>query len=315
MRPKRPGFERANLPGRSWYLATSSIIMKERTKLRRRNLGHLALLFALSLALTAGCARRPESGTGPTTKPVTQAEKASLMVFSGAANTPPLTELAKDFEGKANCRVDVTFAGSGTLLNQIDLEKVGDVYVPGSDDFMEKAKQKGAVDPGTEKLVAWLVPTINVAKGNPKGVKELKDLAKPGVRVCIADAKAVCLGGVAEEILKKAGLQESVKKNVATYALSCEEVENLVETGEVDAAIGWDVFDQWAPEKIENVPIPKELAQRRYIPAAVVTYSKQKELAQQFVDFVSSEEGNSVYSKHGYTIPQAGETPPTTLGH
>jgi molybdate transport system substrate-binding protein len=236
------------------------------------------------------------------------------MVFAGAANKPPLTELAKSFEEKSNCKVDVTFAGSGTLLNQIDLEKTGDVYIPGSDDFMEKAKQKKAVDAGSEKLVAWLVPSINVVKGNPKKIKKVEDLAKPGLKVCLADAKAVCLGVVADQILGKVGILEAVKKNVVTYALSCEEVENRVETGEVDAAIGWEVFAKWAPEKIENVPISADLAPRRYISAAVVSYSKQKELAQQFVDFISSEQGNTTYSKHGYTIPQPKEASPPTLG-
>lgn len=282
--------------------------------MRRKHLEYVGLIVAVFLALAAGCGRKPEAGA-PTRQPVSKAEKASLMVFAGAANKPPLTELAEAFQAKANSRVDVTFGGSGTLLTQIDQEKVGDVYIPGSDDFMQKAKQKGAVDPGTEKLVAWLVPTINVAKGNPKGIKGLKDLAKKGTKVCIADAKAVCLGVVAEDMLKKAGLTESVKKNVVTYALSCEEVENRVETGEVDAAIGWDVFAEWAPEKIENVAIPKELAPRRYVSAAVVSYSKDKALAQKFVDFVSSEEGNAIYSKHGYTVPQPGEAAPATLGH
>ena len=151
-------------------------------------------------------------------------------------------------------------------------------------------------------------------KGNPKGVKELKDLAKPGVKVCIADAKAVCLGVVAEEMLKEAGLEEQVKKNVVTYALSCEETANRIETGEVDAAIGWDVFGKWSPEKIEVVDLPEKLAKRRYIPAAVITYCKQKDLARQFVDFLASEEGNAIYSKHGYTIPKVGEALPPTLG-
>lgn len=278
----------------------------------RDNLLRIGFLLSIFVALAVGCARKSGTGVTPASAPPAKVEKASLMVFAGAANKPPLTELCQDFEKANNCVVNVTFAGSGMLLTQITTEKVGDVYVPGSDDFMQKGKEKGAIDAASERLVAWLVPVINVAKGNPKGIKGLEDLAKPGVKVCLADAKAVCLGAVADQILQAAGLEERVKKNVVTYALSCEEVENRVETGEVDAAIGWDVFDHWAPEKIENVPIPK--VARRYISAAVVAFSSQKELAQKFVDFVSSSQGNAVYSKYGYTVPVSGEAVPANLG-
>jgi len=279
-----------------------------------KNLRYLGLLVYVFLLFAAGCARETETSGGSASKPTPKGAKAALMVFAGAANKPPLTEAIQAFEKKSNCKVEVTFAGSGTLLTQITTEKVGDVYIPGSDDFMQKAKEKGAIDVPSERLVAWLVPTINVAKDNPKGIRGLEDLAKPGVKVCIADAKAVCLGAVAEEILSEAGLLNAVKKNVVTYALSCEEVENRVETGEVDAAIGWNVFEHWAPDKIENVTIPENLAGRRYISAAVVAFSKDKQLAQQFVDFVGSDEGHSVYSEKGYTVPVAGEESPATLG-
>ena len=104
----------------------------------------LALLFSVSLVLAAGCAREtePTTGSGPT--PTPRAEKTTLMVFAGAANTPALTELCQLFEKRADCRVDDTFAGSGIVLTQITQEKIGDVYVPGSDDFMERAKEQGS---------------------------------------------------------------------------------------------------------------------------------------------------------------------------
>ena len=79
----------------------------------------LALLFSVSLVLAAGCAREtePTTGSGPT--PTPRAEKTTLMVFAGAANTPALTELCQLFEKRADCRVDDTFAGSGIVLTQI----------------------------------------------------------------------------------------------------------------------------------------------------------------------------------------------------
>jgi molybdate transport system substrate-binding protein len=196
----------------------------------------------------------------------------------------------------------MTFGGSGTLLQQMTLEKTGDIYMPGSDDYMEKAEAKEAVVPETRAIVAYLVPVICVQKGNPKGIKGVADLAKPGVTVGLAEPGAVCLGDVSAEILESAGLLGAVRKNVITYAKSCEQTQQLVQLGEVDAVIGWDAFQQWAPDKIEVVPIPLKYARPRNIPVAVSVHSKQRGAAQGFIYFLTSAEGKAIFSKHGYSV-------------
>jgi molybdate transport system substrate-binding protein len=202
--------------------------------------------------------------------------------------------------------VDISFGGSGTLLNQMTLEETGDIYMPGSDDYMDRAEEKKAVDPETRSIVAYLVPAVCVQKGNPKGIHSLEDLARPGMIVGLAEAGAVCLGDVADEILRNAGLEAQVKKNVITYAKSCDQTQQLVQLGEVDAVIGWDVFRHWAPEDIDIVPIAPKYLRVRNIPAAIAVYSKHRREAQRFIDFLTSEEGKAIFSRHGYsvTMPQ-----------
>ena len=75
----------------------------------------------------------------------------SLMVFAGAASKPPTEEAAKAFEAKTGVKVDVIFGGSGYVLSQMMLGKKGDIYFPGSSDYMELAKKKDVVFPETEK--------------------------------------------------------------------------------------------------------------------------------------------------------------------
>ena len=75
----------------------------------------------------------------------------SLMVFAGAASKPPTEEAAKAFEAKTGVKVDVIFGGSGYVLSQMMLGKKGDIYFPGSSDYMELAKKKEVVFPETEK--------------------------------------------------------------------------------------------------------------------------------------------------------------------
>lgn len=233
-----------------------------------------------------------------------------LMVFAGAATVPPTTEVAKAYEKKTGVKVDVVFGGSGVVLSQMRLGKQGDLYFPGSSDYMEIAKREGDVFPETERVIVYVVPAINVQKGNPHNVRTLKDLTKPGLRVAIANPEGVCVGAYAVEIFEKeftpaekAGFQ----KNLANYTGSCEQTATAISLKMADAVIGWSVFEHWDPERIATVALPKEIIPRiGYIPIAIAKVTKQRELAQQFIDFVTGPEGQAIYAKYQYfATPEA----------
>ena len=228
----------------------------------------------------------------------------SLIIFAGAASKPPLEELAKAFEKKTGTKVELVFGGSGFVLSQMILTKKGDIFFPGSSDYMELAKNKGVVLPETEKKVVYLVPAINVQKGNPKKIKSLKDLAKPGIKLAIANPEGVCVGLYAVEIIEKNLTEQeklSLKKNIINYTESCEKTATIVSLKAVDAVIGWEVFQYWDPKRIETIPLKSsEIIRIGYIPIAISKFSKNKQLAQYFIDFVLSKEGKIIFKKYNY---------------
>ncbi|TRZ91061.1 molybdate ABC transporter substrate-binding protein [bacterium] len=228
----------------------------------------------------------------------------SLLVFAGAASKPPTEEAAKVFEKKTGVKVDIVFGGSGFVLSQMMLAKKGDIYFPGSSDFMEIARKKGAVVAETEQKVVYLVQAINVQKGNPKGILNLRDLTRPEVRVAIANPEGVCVGLYAVETIEKefsAAEKAAFKRNLVNYTESCEKTATAISLKTVDAVIGWSVFQYWDPARIETVPLKKsEISRIGYIPVAVASYSNNKARARQFIDFLLSEEGKAIYRKYHY---------------
>ncbi|UOD35517.1 molybdate ABC transporter substrate-binding protein [Deferribacteraceae bacterium V6Fe1] len=227
-----------------------------------------------------------------------------LLIFAGAASKPPTEEVAKLFSEKYDVKVETIFGGSGYVLSQMILGKTGDLYFPGSSDFMEVAKRKGVVFPETEKYVVYLVNAINVQKGNPKNIKTLKDLTKPGLKVAIANPEGVCVGTYAVEIIEKNFTEEEkrqFRKNLINYTGSCEKTATAISLKAADAVIGWRVFEYWDPERIETIPLKKEEVSRiGYIPIAISKFTKNRELAQKFIDFLDTEEAKSVYRKYKY---------------
>ena len=234
------------------------------------------------------------------------AQEQNLMVFAGAASKPPLEEAAKAFEKKTGVKVDLIFGGSGIVLSQMILTKKGDIYFPGSSDYMELAKEKKVVYPETERIVVYLVPAINVPRGNPKNIKSLKDLAKPGVRVAIANPDGVCVGGYAVEIIEKNFTPKEkaqFRKNLVNYLESCEKTATAVALGTVDAVVGWEVFEHWDPQRIQTIKLkPSEIVRIGYIPIAVSKFTQSRELAEKFINFILSDEGKAIFRKYGYLM-------------
>jgi molybdate transport system substrate-binding protein len=236
-------------------------------------------------------------------------DKHRIQVFAGAASKPATEEAAAAFTKATGIAVDLVFGGSGFVLSQMKLAKQGDVYFPGSSDFMELAKREGLVIPETETIVAYLVPAINVPRGNPKQIVGLKDLLRPGLRVAIADPESVCLGLYAVEIVEKnlsAQELEAFRRNLVNYTGSCEKTAAAVALRQVDAVLGWRVFEYWDPERIETVPLdPREIVRIGYLPAAVSRFSQQPEFARRFIDFLASPEGQEIFRQfHYFTTPE-----------
>jgi molybdate transport system substrate-binding protein len=252
----------------------------------------IALMGLLLVLPFSGCAQE-------------QMEK-SLTAFCGSASKPPMEEIGAAFEKETGIRVYFNFGGSGTVLSQMKIAKSGDLYIPGSPDYMVTAEKNGVIEAETVKIVAYLIPAIDVQKGNPKNIHSLSDLAKPGLKLGIGNPETVCVGLYAIELLEYNKLLRDVGKNVVTYAESCDKTATLIALKAVDAVIGWEVFARWHPDAIEAVFLkPGQIPRLAYIPAAVSTFTRDKKSAQRFLDFLVSPQAKEILKKWGYNTTEA----------
>ncbi len=228
-------------------------------------------------------------------------QEQSITVFCGSASKPAMEKIARIFEKETNIKVNLIFGGSGTLLSQIELSKQGEIYVPGSPDYIEIGKSKKLLIEDSDRSVSYLVPAIITPKGNPANIQSLEDLTKPGIRVGIGNPETVCLGLYSIELLEKNGLMEKVMGNVVTFGASCSKTANLAAMNQLDAILGWRVFHHWNPDRMDVVSIsPEKIPRISYIPISVPIYTKNISLSNRFIDFVLSPKGQSVYEQLGY---------------
>jgi molybdate transport system substrate-binding protein len=235
-----------------------------------------------------------------------QSSAKEILVFAGSASKPATEEATKIFQEKTGITVKTVFGGSGFVLSQMKLSKKGDVYFPGSSDFMELAKREEQVLRESERVVVYLVPAINVQKGNPKRIRSLEDLTKEGTRVAIANPEMVCVGTYAVEIVEKNFTpleKEKFKKNLVNYTESCEKTATAISLKAVDAVVGWRVFQYWDPERIETILLsPEAISRVGYLPVAISKYTGDNTTAQKFIDFLLSDQGKAVFRKYHYLM-------------
>jgi molybdate transport system substrate-binding protein len=143
-----------------------------------------------------------------------------------------------------------------------------------------------------------------VPKGNPLGIRTLKDLTRPGLRVAIANPETVCVGVYAVEIIEKeftAAEKAAFKRNLINYTESCEKTATAISLKMADAVIGWTVFEHWDSERIETVWLPAaQIPRIGYIPIAISKFTKNNKAAQEFIDFLTGPEGRKIYAHHNY---------------
>ena len=252
-----------------------------------------ALIFCVLLTILvpfAGCAK---------------GNPGEITAFVGSASKPAMEEAAQAFEKETGIKVYLNFGGSGTMLSQMKISRSGDLYIPGSPDYMIIAERDGVVDPETVRIISYLVPAILVQKGNPKNISTLADLTKSGIEVGIGNPEAVCIGLYAVEVLDDNKLLEEVGNNTITYAESCSKLASLISLNSIDAVLGWRVFSYWRPDKIDVVYFsPEQVSRLAYIPAAISKSTENRESAGKFIEFLVSLQGQRIFSKWGYIVTE-----------
>jgi len=224
----------------------------------------------------------------------------TLHLYCGAGLRPAVAEAIEAFQKETGATVRTDYAGSGTLLSNIRASKRGDLYMPGEADYLDRAEKFGLI--ASRRDVCFFIPVILVAKGNPKAIKSLGDLARPGLRLGLGNPDACAVGQVSVSLFKKNSIElDAIKKNTKVETLTVNELGIQVKLGQLDAAVVWDATAAYYADSAEAVPIPPAQNIVSRVPIGILNTASDRALAQRFVDFLASEAGQAVFSKHHYT--------------
>lgn len=262
--------------------------------LKGNRMKRLILTATLTAAfLFTGCGRRELAEE--------QTEEKELLLYCGAGIRPPIAELTETFRREHGVKIVTDYAGSEVLISKIKLTRQGDLYMPGDRHYVQQAAKEGMIH--SSKNVCYFVPTILVQKGNPKEIQSLEDLLKPGLKLGLGDVKACAIGRKTRQIFAKNNIQwNEVEKNLKFQSQTVNELGMQIQANSLDAVIVWDAIARYYNKYGQEVPIPAKRNVISTVDIGILTFTKNRTLAETFVEFTTSDRGQTIFKKHIYTV-------------
>lgn len=303
------------------------------------------LMLLLFLAVLVGCgaaAEGDQAGTGAATGSTSTAPAASSGAAGGAtkitlgAYTTPREAYAKIIplfkqQWKAQTGQDVEFEesylGSGAQSRAIVEGFDADVAALSLEADIERIAEAGLITHdwkavGTGGMVSQSVVAFAVRKGNPKGINDWADLAKPGVEVLTPNPKTsggaqwnimalygAAIRGQVDGVAKgdEAAAQEFMKnvlKNVSVMDKGARESITNFENGVGDVAITYEnevLVAQQAGKEMDLV-IPRSSILIENPVALIDTYVDQhgnRAAVEAFIAFLWTPEVQKIFAEYG----------------
>jgi len=254
--------------------------------------GRFLGLLAMVALLCAACGEStPAAATSSTLS-------GSITVFAAASLTAGFKAVTSKFHhAHSGTTIDFNFAGSPTLVAQIQQGATGDVFASADLPNMQKLVDAGLVE-GAPTVFARNKLAIVVAPGNPKRITGLADLGRQGLVVVLCGPTVPC-GRYGAQALANAG----VKVAPASLETDVKSVVSKVALGEADAGIVYVTDIKAAGTTVTGVPIPDGQNVVASYPITVLKGTRNSPLAKAFIGYLLSTDGQNALASFGFTSP------------
>jgi molybdate transport system substrate-binding protein len=253
----------------------------------------LAIWLALLLAVPAACGAR---GGSP----------VSLTVFAAASLRDALTEAGTVYSAETpGVSVTFSFDSSTALRTQIEQGAPADAFAS-ADTTNPQALVDAGLAVGPVTVFARNRLAIVVPKGNPAGIRDPRDLARPGIRI-VGAGEAVPVSRYVEACLSRLGglpgypsdYAARADANVVSREDNVRSALTKVELGEADAAFVY-ATDAAASGAVDQVPIPTEANVEATYGAVPTAASSHQAEAAGFVAWLAGPKGGAVLATYGF---------------
>lgn len=281
----------------------------------------VGIALAVYIAFTlAGCGAANQSpSTAPSIEPSPEesvsatpeatvettpsAAPVELTIAAAASLTDVTAEIIEAYKTVApSVKLTFTYGASGALQTQIEQGAPVDVFMSAAQKQMDALAEGALLLDGSRINLLENKVVLIVPKDSAMGLAGFEDLAKEEVKtVAIGDPASVPAGQYAEEVLTSLNIKDTVEAK-ANLGTDVRQVLTWVENGEVDAGIVY-ATDAATTDKVTVVcEAPADSVRKIVYPVAIIRASANAEAAQDFIDFLKTEDCSALFEKYGFAM-------------
>lgn len=223
-------------------------------------------------------------------------EQPEITLYAGAMLRPAIEDTIAAFEEREGARVTRVYNGCGILVAQMKAGELPDAYFACDVEFMNQVRTHfpDVEDVSRNELV------ILVKKGNPHGIRSLKDLSQPGLRVGIGHEKQCAMGWLTQRTFDETGLRDELMENIVVQTPTGDMLVNQMRSGSLDAAVAYlsnaagsaDVLDA---VRIQGIPCSVATQ-----PFGVAKNAAHKHLAERLLQAIKAEASRERFASEGF---------------
>ncbi|MGD8500740.1 MAG: substrate-binding domain-containing protein [Phycisphaerales bacterium] len=246
----------------------------------------LLLICTFGTLVVVGCAKKQTPG-----------KQKELVVLCGSSFVKPTEQLCSEFKTETGIETVTTVGGSEDLLPLVKVGQEGDIFIT-HDPYLDYVRDANALAGHVQ--VGYVAPVLAVQKGNPKGIKSIKDLTLPGLKVALTDPQYSTCGELVFALLDKKGIKEAVMRNVENRLTKGHStLGNYLKVQTVDAVIMWNGVAHTFRDSLKIIRTPYEYDEEIRVHIMGLNYTKQAESLEQFIEFVRNR-GPEIFTEYGY---------------
>lgn len=250
----------------------------------------IVLLIFLFLALLIGCqtASKPQPNE-------------SLTVSAAASLKDAFSEIAELHKSQKGKTVNFNFGASGTLQKQIEESSPVDIFASAGEKQMNELAEKGLIEENSRRDFAKNQLVLVVPTDSKISINSFAELINPEIKkIAVGESKTVPVGQYTEQVFDKMNIKNDLQPKLIS-AQDVRQVLDYVGRGEVDAGIVYATDAKIAGDKVRiAATAPVDSHKPIIYPIAVIKDSANKQLAQEFIQVLISEEGQNILQKYGF---------------
>lgn len=190
------------------------------------------------------------------------------------------------------------FAGSGTLVRQIENGAPADIVIPASPEWMDYLENRRLVDVAT---IGVFARNSLVFVGHPaQQVRGMRDLVKLS-SIAVGSPNSVPAGKYARQALEKEGLAGQLKGKLV-FTRNVREALIYAERGEVDGAFVYRTDAAQARRVRVLFAVPARLHEPVVYPVGLTKKGSGKKAAAAFLAYLHGYEARSLLTRYGFDL-------------